>query len=507
MRLMIKFLQRLLAALFAVLILAAIVLYLIPLNSYIPAAEKLLTEQLHETVNIQQLKLAPLPLPHLALLGVHVGSKPGVSLQSIKAELDMLDLLSGKLAIRSIVLQDGTASFAQIQKLIATLTNAPATSSSVAVHEVQLSGINLTMPKMSFGPIEGKIELDEAGKPQQLWFAMNEKKISVTILPLPEQRFSVLVNAHAWTVPQFPKILLGNLKLQGQMDSGASTKGKNAFQFSGDAHISHLQLRVASKAKRPLEFDEINTHIVFRAAQLDFSKLEAKSYGGGLTGSATLNFDKSSLIADASVYEVAMQPLVQAFSNELLFSGDLNGTVHLGVPLNSHGQFLGGLQLESQLSLRNGAIGKVDLVQAANILGKNTGKDAATGFDSLTGLLNIDACGYHFRDMKLASGVLNASGKIDIAPDSQLSGALDANIKNTVGLVSVPMVVTGTASAPVVRPTKSSMAGAAVGTAILGPGLGTAAGIKVGGFLNTLFGKNDEKSGGQTDPPQPPAKK
>src|SRR6266481_4504530 len=276
MRLMIKFLQRLLAALFAVLILAAIVLYLIPLNSYIPAAEKLLTEQLHETVKIQQ--------------------------------------------------------------LIATLTNAPATSSSVAVHEVQLSGINLTTPKMSFGPIEGKIELDEADKPQQLWFAMNEKKISVTILPLPEQRFSVLVNAHAWTVPQFPKILLGDLKLQGQMDSGASTKGKNAFQFSGDAHISHLQLRVASKAKRPLEFDEINTHIVFRAAQLDFSKLEAKSYGGGLTGSATLNFDKSSLIADASVYEVAMQPLVQAFSNELLFSGDLNGTVHLGMPLNSHGQ-------------------------------------------------------------------------------------------------------------------------------------------------------------------------
>ena len=37
------------------------------------------------------------------------------------------------------------------------------------------------------------------------------------------------------------------------------------------------------------------------------------------------------------------------------------------------------------------------------------------------------------------------------------------------------------------------MAGAAVGTVILGPGLGTSVGAKVGGWAEGLFGKQDEK--------------
>jgi hypothetical protein len=37
------------------------------------------------------------------------------------------------------------------------------------------------------------------------------------------------------------------------------------------------------------------------------------------------------------------------------------------------------------------------------------------------------------------------------------------------------------------------MTGAAVGTVILGPGFGTAVGAKVGGWVEGLFGKKEEK--------------
>lgn len=70
----------------------------------------------------------------------------------------------------------------------------------------------------------------------------------------------------------------------------------------------------------------------------------------------------------------------------------------------------------------------------------------------------------------------------------QLNGVLDVDVKGTVGLVSMPLVVAGTLEHPQVHVSRAALAGAAVGTAMLGPGLGTALGVKLGGFMNKLFG-------------------
>ena len=58
---------------------------------------------------------------------------------------------------------------------------------------------------------------------------------------------------------------------------------------------------------------------------------------------------------------------------------------------------------------------------------------------------------------------------------------------------SVPLNVSGTLDSPLLYPTGGTMAGAAAGTAVLGPGLGTALGAKVGQWAENLFGKKDEK--------------
>jgi len=73
-----------------------------------------------------------------------------------------------------------------------------------------------------------------------------------------------------------------------------------------------------------------------------------------------------------------------------------------------------------------------------------------------------------------------------------LAGWLDVDVKNTVGLVSMPMNVSGSVSEPIVRPSKSALAGAAVGTAVLGP-LGTALGVKIGGFINRHMSNTPDK--------------
>ena len=77
-------------------------------------------------------------------------------------------------------------------------------------------------------------------------------------------------------------------------------------------------------------------------------------------------------------------------------------------------------------------------------------------------------------------------------PTKDLSGRITAQIKALGASTNVPLNVAGTVQSPLLYPTGASIAGAAVGTAILGPGLGTSVGAKVGGWAEGLFGRKEE---------------
>lgn len=304
-----------------------------------------------------------------------------------------------------------------------------------------------------------------------------------------------------------PVELTGDISVKGALVSKASTPGalKDNLQFSGDMLVSHATARIAAGFKRPLVFDQIKARVALRPERLELSGLEARLYGGKLTGTASIDRRNTMLVADVVASRIAMQALVEALSNEVLFTGSMDSAARLSMRLDEFERFPANLQLAGDFHLRNGVLTKVDLVQAAS--GKAVAQGGTTRFDDLTGLLNVDAAGYHFRKIRISSGSLNAEGKLDVDPALRLSGVLDTNVRGTMGLVSMPMVVSGTLSKPVVAPSGSALAGAAVGTVMLGPGFGTAVGIRIGGFLNKLFGKNDEKNNAKQGEPKPPVKK
>lgn len=569
-----RWLKRLLAGLFAILILAMAAVYLTPLDTYVPKVEQALGERLHEPVSIQHLRLAALPLPHLELQGVRLGGEEGIVARSVNVELDLPGLLAGKVVVRRILLREGTASVVLLRKLIASFGKAPSAEQRAAVRELQFSGMSLLMPDMTLGPIEGKLEFAQAGPLERAWFAMNEQKVTAVLLPLPEQHFSAKVQARAWIPPQFPQLLLDELQVEGvlgkqdfvaqkfsvalhgihasgsgkvefsdgwrvtaslaqvdaplervmallqkpvELTGAASAKGelggkaatlgglKDNFKFAGEILISHATARIAADIRHPLVFDQIKAHVVAQRERLELSALEAELYGGKLSGTASINRKDAVLAADVVASGIAMQSLVQALTNEVLFTGTMENAAKFAMRLDAFERFPENLQLAANFHLRNGILTKVDLVQAASGPGNADAKGGVTRFDDLTGLLDVNATGYHFRKLKISSGSLKAEGNVDISPSLQLSGKLDAEVKGTVGLISVPMIVSGTLDAPVVRVSKTVWAGAAVGTAILGPGLGTAVGMKVGGFLNKLFGKDSDKSGDKKSAPDLPA--
>jgi len=574
-----RWLKRLLAGLFAILILAVTAVYLAPLDIYVPKVEQVLGEQLHEPVSIQHLRLAALPLPHLELQGVRLGGQEGVAARSVNVEPDLPGLLAGKMVARRILVRDGTASFVLLRKLVDSFGKAPIAKQRAVVRELQFSGMSLLMPDMVLlGPIEGKLEFAQAGQLERTWLAMNEQKVTVVLVPLPEQHFSVKAQARAWSPPEFPQLLLDELQVEGvlskqdfvaqkfavtlhgirasgsskvefsdgwrmtatfdrveaplervmallgkpvELTGTASAKGvlsgkaatlaglKDSFGFSGEVLISHATARIAAGLRHPLIFDQIKSHVVVKPERLELSALEAKLYGGKLSGTAGVNRKNAVLDAEIAASGVAMKSLVEALTNEALFTGSMESTVKFSMLLDAFERFPENLLLAGNFHLHNGVLTKVDLAQAVNDPDKASAKRGVTRFDDLTGLLEVNASGYHFRKLKIVSGSLNAEGRVDISPSLQLSGKLDTKIKGTAGLVSMPMVVSGTLDAPVVSVSKTAWAGAAVGTAILGPGLGTALGIRIGGFLNKLFGKDDDKNNDKSRthdlPEKPPA--
>lgn len=303
--------------------------------------------------------------------------------------------------------------------------------------------------------------------------------------------------------------LTGALSVKGELSGKASTLFalKDNIHFSGDVLARHATVRMAAGFQRPLIFDQISARVVAQPDRVGLSSLEMKLYGGKLSGTANISRKNTMLVGDVVLVGIAMQPLVEALTNKVFFSGSMESAAKFSVRLDSLKHFPGNLRLTGKFHLRDGALSKVDLAQAASNSGKAGTQGGSTRFEDLTGLLDVDESGYHFRKLIIKSGSLNAEGKVDISPSLQISGMLDADVKGTAGLVSMPMVVSGTLNDPVIRPSGSALAGAAVGTAVLGPGLGTAIGVKVGGFLNKLFGKDDGKNNSKETAPKAAATK
>jgi hypothetical protein len=154
---------------------------------------------------------------------------------------------------------------------------------------------------------------------------------------------------------------------------------------------------------------------------------------------------------------------------------------------------LNSLRLETPFRIHNGVLHGVDIQQAATSLLKQGSKGGQTRFDQLSGHLVLERRAYRFTQLKVASGVLGAEGNINITAKKELSGRINAQVSALGASASVPLNVTGTLDLPLLYPTGASIAGAAVGTAILGPGLGTSVGAKVGNWAEGLFGGSKDK--------------
>jgi len=141
----------------------------------------------------------------------------------------------------------------------------------------------------------------------------------------------------------------------------------------------------------------------------------------------------------------------------------------------------------------NGVLHGIDIQKAATSLVRQGETGGETRFEQLSGHLVLAQRSYRFTQIRIASGSLAVDGQVNISPKKELSGRINAQVSALGTSTGVPLNVAGTIDAPILYPTGGMIAGAAVGTVLMGPGFGTSVGAKVGGWAEGLFGRKTEK--------------
>lgn len=556
-----KWFKRFMVAVMLLALLATTMVYLTPLDVYVPEVEQTLSENFGEPVKVGHLKLSLFPLPHLELEAVEMGRNADATVQAVGVFFDLRSLLKPQRVIQRLVLDQGRITQDHLLGIMGMLHSGKVPVKLLRLDELQFNGIQLVIPGVDLATLEGKLELMADGSLKQAWVTTSDQKMAALVYPLAGGAFQVNAGFRAWSPPGYPALVIDRLNASGILTDGRFDAGKFeaemfGAQISGSAHVGwqpawkmdvrfdradgelgrllpllgypveasgmlHAKGRLAAhgssmralpgslnfdadvaadtvvirlplKAQRMLTLDSASAHVAGTPQKFILDNFVGRLYDGAWHGNAMLQPADGLLDAELAFSNISAQPLVESLSDEVLLTGTLGGRTKLSARLKEFGRFPGNVQVDSDFHLKNGVLGKVDLVQAASNPLKDGNKGGKTRFDELSGLLSVDGNGYHLTRLKVSSGAVDATGKLEISPQLQLSGLLDTELKGTASLVSMPLVVSGTVREPVLRPPGSTIAGAAVGTALLGPGLGTALGIKVGNLLNRIFGTKDK---------------
>ncbi|MES1986638.1 MAG: hypothetical protein V4440_01160, partial [Pseudomonadota bacterium] len=315
-------------------------------------------------------------------------------------------------------------------------------SSPVRVESIHFINALLKLGKVNFGPFDSSVELNNNGKLVEASMTTPDEALNILIKP---DQSNYLINVHAkkWPLPIGPQLLLDELDIKG----------------------------------------------VATINDVNFSQVTAKLYGGSATGSITLSWLKGyKLNGNLDIHEVEMQKIASMLSSKTHFSGKLNAKPVFSASANAADQLIKTLHLETPFKVQNGVLYGVDIQKAATSIIKTGSTGGETRFDKLSGQLVMARNSYNFTQLKIVSGTLAVDGDVRISAKKELSGRINADV-NAVGVsTKVPLNITGTVDSPLLYPTGATIAGAALGTAIMGPGVGTSVGAKVGGWVDNLFG-------------------
>lgn len=434
-----KLVKTVMMVILALVALAVVLPFLIPVKSYIPRLERVAANRLGEPVSIGNLQLRLLPAPAVGIQDIRIGPSQEVRIGSVTIHPDLWTLIDPVKVLRRVEVDGLTLDRPTLGRL-AHWSQADEGPKTLLVRHVEARNLSLALGDVHWGPLRAEAWLDTQGL-RRAELGTQDRSLQVDVVP-EQARYALEIRGHNWTLPVKPALRFGELKAEGKLD----------------------------------------------AAGLELPQIQGKLYGGELKATTRVEWrDGVRLQGDARATAVQIEPIVRLLGQSASMSGLLDADGHYTLAAPDASRLADGVRGSFRFEVRKGVLYNFDLASAVRALAREGTRGGQTTFNEFTGTVHLLGRQVRLRDLKIASGLLQAQGDVDVAPDRRLSGRVRVAMKGTASLVSVPLEVAGTLQDPVLFPDRAALAGAAVGTGLMGPGLGTTVGAKAGEALGRLF--------------------
>jgi hypothetical protein len=359
-------------------LLGAAWLQFMPLDGYIPDAQRALSQRLNQPVSITTLRYVLFPSPRVVLEGVGIGGTQGLRAERVAAHVWPLAAFSGPTSF-DIVEAENVEIEPDVLGTIPAWTGGR-TAGAIQADRLLLTGLKLKLNGAELEPLNGDIAFAPNGTVRSAVFESPKVKLELT--PQPEG-VRVALNAVGWRVPYGPPVEFGLLNLRGLIDQ----RRVAAAEFTG---------RIA---------------------------------GGDIEGAITARWGGPVAVeGEFKLQRVDLQELASATRSSVAARGALRGTGRFSMQAPEWNRLTASPQVEVSFVATRGELTNIDIVRAIQSPAVGAMRGGRSAFEELTGTLQIANGHYIFRRLELRSGPLNAGGTVDVGPADQLSGRIAAEL-------------------------------------------------------------------------------
>ncbi len=362
-------------------LLVLVLLHFINISPLVAPIEKLASDSLGTPVVIEQVRASLWPRPHLVLKNITIGADSAQKIEAINIAPVRLGLSEGVKTIKSIDIEGlkiEQENFGLALQWIASLSKAQ----NFKIEQITLHKIVLKIKDFELLPLDGKVMLTESRELKTIDLITGDETLAMQLTPQ-GSNFDIALVGTKWALPMNAKVVFSELKAKGSV----------------------------------------------KQSSILFDQIEGTIYGGSFTGKAALGWSNQwSLAGKFDLSNANLPEIMKAFAS----SASVDGKFKLAGIFSCQSKLAAALtnapEINANFTAQNGKINGVELDRA--LLSKNSQSLAgdSTRFDKLTGSVKIKNGSYQYRQLVLRSDQFYADGNVDIQPNQDISGRINADL-------------------------------------------------------------------------------
>jgi hypothetical protein len=388
----------------AVLALAVGVLHVMPMSGYIPALEKIASNNIGEPVTIGSMKLSMLSGLQFKLANVNIGSTQDVTLNEVTVTPELGSVLGDRLVIKSVEANGGKIVKEALLRL-PLWRDSSARDPRMHVKSIALRGLAPELHTFQLPSLNVDIALDRDGQVISARVETTNGNLYATILP-GDSRTNVTIGASDWTLPFGTPIEISDFVATGSVTGSV----------------------------------------------LNLSEWDASLYGGQVKGTAQISWTSGWRASSQFEFaRVVTDELLAVFTKTAKVSGIASGKVGFSASSGSLHTLLDRPSLQASFLVQKGTLDGVDLVRALQV-GRAGSQGGSTKFQELSGNVTIANRRFSYRNVYLNAGILSAKGDFDIASKQAVSGRVTVALRSSAQRLNSSLNVTGSLKGVLLRP-------------------------------------------------------